>query len=243
MPARLAFVLLLVPYFGLASARVRERLARPVPPSRNLLVDALIVLALWLPVELDLLPRVPLVLASGVTVPATKLLALDLALIVFLLLRPLPGIGYALALRGDEVRRALLAFAAFAAVAIPLALAIGFASYRGASFDAVRGVVLLLGIFFFIALPEELLFRGLIQNLIEKQWGRSAATLVAAAVVFGAAHLNNVSAGHGVPNVPYMLMASLAGLAYGWVWRSTGKITAAAITHTLVDWLWVTAFR
>jgi uncharacterized protein len=243
LAAWLAFVLLLAPYFGLASARVRERLARPVPSSRNLLVDALIVLALWLPVELDLLPRIPLTLAPGFVVPALKLLALDVALMVFLLLRPLPGVGYTFALRRDEIRRALLAFVAFAAAAIPLALAIGFAAYRGAAFDLARWVLLVLGIFFFIALPEELLFRGLIQNLIERQWGRSWSTLLAAALVFGAAHLNNVSAGYGVPNVPYMLMAALAGLAYGWVWRATGTITAAAITHTLVDGLWVAAFR
>jgi uncharacterized protein len=222
---------------------VRERLARPVPSSRNLLVDALIVLALWLPVELRALPRAPLMLAPGIEVPALKLFALDLALIVFLLLRPLPGIGYTFRLRGRDVARAATAFSAFVVVAIPLALSIDFAAYRGLAFEAVRWAALAAGIYLLIALPEELLFRGLIQNLIERQWGRSWRTLAAAALVFGAAHLNNVSAGRSVPNVPYMLMASLAGLAYGWVWRATGKITAAALTHALVDWVWGIAFR
>jgi membrane protease YdiL (CAAX protease family) len=36
----------------------------------------------------------------------------------------------------------------------------------------------------------------------------------------------------------YALVAALAGLAYGYVWRRTGKITASAITHTLVNATW-----
>ena len=40
-----------------------------------------------------------------------------------------------------------------------------------------------------------------------------------------------------------MLLASLAGIAYGWTWRTTGKVSAAAVTHTLVDWLWGIALR
>jgi membrane protease YdiL (CAAX protease family) len=33
-------------------------------------------------------------------------------------------------------------------------------------------------------------------------------------------------------------MASLAGLAYGWTWRKTGRITAAAIVHATVNFVW-----
>src|SRR5262245_8381877 len=133
--AWLAFVLLSIPCFALAVARVRERLARPVRPSRSLAVDALIVLALWLPVEFGLLPRVPLVLAPGVTVPALKLLALDLALIVFLVRRPLPGVGYTFRLDRRDFLLAAVGLLAFMAVGVPLALAIGFAAYKGAAVD------------------------------------------------------------------------------------------------------------
>jgi membrane protease YdiL (CAAX protease family) len=37
-------------------------------------------------------------------------------------------------------------------------------------------------------------------------------------------------------------MATLAGLAYGWVWWRTRKVTVSAVTHTLVNALWGTVF-
>jgi len=33
-------------------------------------------------------------------------------------------------------------------------------------------------------------------------------------------------------------MATLAGLAYGWTWRKTGKITASAVVHATVNFVW-----
>jgi len=55
-----------------------------------------------------------------------------------------------------------------------------------------------------------------------------------ASVVFGLAHF---------PDPRYMLLAAFAGLAYGWVYERTGKITASAITHALVDAVWVVLLR
>ena len=49
------------------------------------------------------------------------------------------------------------------------------------------------------------------------------------AVIFGLAHL---------PDIRYALLATLAGLAYGWVYARTGRITASALTHTGVNWIW-----
>jgi membrane protease YdiL (CAAX protease family) len=40
-----------------------------------------------------------------------------------------------------------------------------------------------------------------------------------------------------------VLMAALAGLAYGWVWRRTRKVTASALTHMLANLLWGIVFR
>ena len=50
-----------------------------------------------------------------------------------------------------------------------------------------------------------------------------------AAGVFGLAHL---------PDLRYVLLATLAGIGYGWVYARTGKITASALTHTGVNWIW-----
>jgi membrane protease YdiL (CAAX protease family) len=36
----------------------------------------------------------------------------------------------------------------------------------------------------------------------------------------------------------YAMMATLAGLAYGWTWRKTGKVTGSAVVHTTVNFIW-----
>ena len=66
--------------------------------------------------------------------------------------------------------------------------------------------------------------------------------LVIASVIFGAAHLDNDTTNYHVPNFMYMLMATIAGLMCGWTWRASGNIVFSAITHALVDWIWVTCF-
>ena len=64
--------------------------------------------------------------------------------------------------------------------------------------------------------------------------------LVAASLVFGAAHLDN---GPHAPDWRYGVLASLAGLAYGWVYLRTRRILAPAIAHTLVDVTWSLFFK
>ena len=56
-----------------------------------------------------------------------------------------------------------------------------------------------------------------------------------AAVVFGLAHVANPP----IPNRRYALLARLAALAYGHVYERTRSISASALTHALVDWVWV----
>jgi len=88
-------------------------------------------------------------------------------------------------------------------------------------------------IYLMTAVPEELLFRGIIQNACVQWIGRRRG-LVAASIVFGLAHL---------PDFRYVFLATLAGAAYGWVYGRTERITASAITHAGVDWIWRVAFR
>jgi len=88
-------------------------------------------------------------------------------------------------------------------------------------------------IFLATALPEEILFLALIQNWLMQRFGRSLRTLLAAAVIFGAAHLNN---GPGPPpNWRYMLLATIAGFAYGKVFEKSGSVLSPALLHALVN--------
>ena len=58
-----------------------------------------------------------------------------------------------------------------------------------------------------------------------------------AAVIFGAAHLNNP------PNVGYyFILATLAGIFYGRTFVRTGKVVPTAIVHLAVDWMWSVVF-
>ena len=107
-------------------------------------------------------------------------------------------------------------------------------------------------IYFLNALPEELLFRGAIQNLIQQRFGRSWKTLAVAAIIFGLAHINNpvapflkIDVGSFTWNIPwvYVLLATIAGFFYCFVFIRTKKITAAAAIHLLVDWVWYAFFN
>jgi hypothetical protein len=57
--------------------------------------------------------------------------------------------------------------------------------------------------------------------------------LTISSLIFGAAHLNDPS-----PDWRYFLLATIAGVFYGFAYIRTKKITVAAIVHTLVDAIW-----
>ncbi len=83
-------------------------------------------------------------------------------------------------------------------------------------------------------MPEELFFRGWLQNLLERRIGRSPA-LFATAVLFGLAHFNKRTTSF---NWRYVLLAALAGIFYGRAWRRNRRVGASAVTHATVDSIW-----
>ena len=196
------------------------------PPVRELAAVAL----LWLPIEFRLLASLPVPTPAGYDV--ARFAGLVDALWLFLVARPLPDVGYTFAFRWRDGAAAVRAFLLYAAIALPLGLATGFIAWHPRV--TTGGVVLTpLLIYLAIAVPEEFLFRGLVQNLLTRWWGPARA-LPAAAVVFGLAHL---------PDPRYVLLATFAGLAYGWVYQRTGQVMASAITHALVDATWSVLLR
>jgi CAAX protease family protein len=186
-------------------------------------------LCLWLPVEFHLLPPVALPPSGGL--PVAELAALTTGLYLFLVARPVDRIGYTFLLTRRDAALALAATAAFAIPGIPLGIGSQFLTWHP-RVNVVSGAVVPFAIYLATAVPEEFLFRGLIQNSLERLFGRAG--LPVAALVFGLAHL---------PDRRYVVLATLAGVAYGWVYRRTRRITASAITHALVDWIWILLFR
>jgi len=169
----------------------------------------------------------------------TVLLAVNVALAVFLLLRRVDGIGYHIGWGRHWGFFILASFAVFAGVAIFLGEAVHFISFAPRWSEWKTLPFTAVAILAFTAWPEEFLFRGLLQNMLSRASRSDLAGWWTASVLFGFSHITN----QGFPNWRYVLLASIAGFFYGWTWRKTGSIFASAIVHTLVDTLWHFLFR
>jgi membrane protease YdiL (CAAX protease family) len=202
-------------------------------------LDLLAVLAVWLPFDLRLLEGIWTWPDGQGSYGFQTILAVDLAVFLFLVVRAIEGIGYHFALTRSGALSVVTNFLVFSAIAIPLGLAIEFIRYQPRGSDAVELVATFFAILVFIGIPEELLFRGLIQNFLETWWGKGWRALLVASIVFGAAHLDNDDA----PNFAYALMATIAGIFYGRTFRQSGNLLAPALVHALVDTVWRAVFR
>jgi membrane protease YdiL (CAAX protease family) len=163
-----------------------------------------------------------------------KMLLLDAGIYGFLAIRRLQGVGFDLRLRLADLRIGGRELAFYAPIAITLGLVLGFLhfhAYVPSVFHVVMGWIFT---FFFIAVPEELFFRGWMQNLLERRIG-SRGALVVTAVLFGLSHFNKRAVHF---NWRYVLLAALAGIFYGRAWRQQRRVGASAITHASVDTLW-----
>jgi len=160
--------------------------------------------------------------------------AILLGLVLFLGFRSFPGLKY----RAPSAQRdwvlPLIGFAAVAPVLIVVGIAIGFIPMPHLPTAPAGRMAAAVGIVFVgTALPEEVLFRSLIQNLLMLRFGSGWRTLVVASVIFGLAHLDN---GPDVPNWRYAIEATIAGVAYGGVFQRAGSVTSSAMLHIMVDW-------
>lgn len=122
------------------------------------------------------------------------------------------------------------------AVLIPLSYYLGYVRFepKWTNFFYLWAIHNLL----FTCIAEEALFRGMIlkslllwmQHLKGGKWG----ALIISAALFGAAHYL------GGPK--YMLLASVAGLFYGYAFMRTEKIEAGVLTHFIVNAIHFLAF-
>jgi membrane protease YdiL (CAAX protease family) len=163
-----------------------------------------------------------------------KILLLDGGIYGFLAIRRLQGVGFDLRLRFADLRIGLREFAFFAPIAMALGLGLGFLHFHPELPSLSRAVMAWLFTFFFIAVPEELFFRGWLQNLLERRVGRQWA-LVVTAILFGLSHFNKRAIHF---NWRYVLLAAIAGIFYGRAWRQERRVGASAVTHATVDTLW-----
>ena len=177
-----------------------------------------------------------------------KMLLLDAGIYGFIAVRQLDGVGFDLRLRLRDAGIGLRELALYTPIALALGLSLGFlhphSAWPGSPATGLGrwggwpGLAPLAGAwiftFFFIAIPEELFFRGWLQNLLERRMGRYPALFLTAAL-FGLAHFNKRTAFF---NWRYVLLAAAAGVFYGRAWRQERRVGASAITHASVDAIW-----
>lgn len=169
-----------------------------------------------------------------------KLVGVNLLLLLYVIERPVFELGRILPLRARELGWGVATYLGFLVVAVPLALMTGFARPGAADRSPGYWVIWLLGVFWLTALPEEVLFRGVIQGLLARALRRPWLALALAALVFGLAHVDNTP---DAPDWRYVILASVAGIAYGLAYLRTGNIAAPVLTHFLVDATWGGLFQ
>lgn len=205
------------------------------PGERPAAADFAAILLLWLPLEFAAGARLVPRPAQGYLHSIAYGIAILLGLLLFAGFRGQPGMKYNMPRGARDGWLPLAGFAISAPVLILLGIAIGFIpaphwpAARAATMAGAAPVI-----FFGTALPEEILFRSLIQNLLMLRFGAGWRTLLAASVIFGCAHLDNGP--QALPNWRYAIEATIAGVAYGAVFQRASTVLSSAALHTLVDW-------
>ena len=91
---------------------------------------------------------------------------------------------------------------------------------------------------FLTALPEETLFRAVIQEALHERLGESTRARWLAAVLagalFGIAHAGGGST--------YVGLSTIAGIGYGWIYASSRSLAASTAAHTALNLLHLLGF-
>ncbi len=198
----------------------------------------------------DMLPNLPLPPLD----PQIDFFHYSFAPLLLLLLaaRGWPGTGCTWFMHWTDLRMALGVAVVLLAVLV-LLMAVGGAGVQTPEppvgvLESLASAVL---IYFLVALPQEILFRGMLQNGIErfaeaKLWrgpgslapagpfdlrqpARLSLLITALLFAFSAWFYPGAQPDTFLP-------ALIVGLGYGWVYQRTGKVTVAAVPHMLVIW-------
>jgi membrane protease YdiL (CAAX protease family) len=163
-----------------------------------------------------------------------KVLLLDAGIYGFQGIRQLRRVGFDLRLRRQDFAIGLFALAAYTPIAAGLGLWLKFLHFHRVIPSPWHVLTAWLFTFFFIAVPEELFFRGWMQNLLERRVGPARSLLITSAL-FGLSHFNKRTTFF---NWRYVLLAALAGIFYGLAWRQARRVGSSAVTHASVDTIW-----
>jgi membrane protease YdiL (CAAX protease family) len=207
----------------------------PAAAPRPTALDFLGILILWLPIEFAAGARLVPRPAQGFLHSVAYGIAILLGLVLWTGFRSFSGMKYNPPHRARDFWLPLAGFALVAPVLAVVGIALGFIPPPHLPVQSAGRMAAAVGLIYAAtALPEEILFRALIQNLLMQRFGPGTRTLLAASLIFGCAHLDNGP--QPLPNWRYMILATIAGFAYGKVFQKASTVLSSAGLHMLVDW-------
>ncbi len=193
------------------------------------------ILLLWLPLEFATGARLVPRAAQGFLHSVAYGIAIILGLVLWTGFRVFAGTKCNPPRERRDFWLPLVGFAMAAPVLAVVGIAIGFIPMPHLPTQSAGKMAAAVGIIYAgTALPEEILFRSLIQNLLMQRFGSGVRSLLLASVIFGAAHLDNGP--QAAPNWRYLILATIAGVAYGKVFQKATSVMSSAGLHMLVDW-------
>ncbi|MDO8429890.1 MAG: CPBP family intramembrane metalloprotease [bacterium] len=208
----------------------------------GLTADWAVMLALWLPMESGLVVKLAMKFIGPDADDAQmywELFALVIGLIYFLSFRKYDIHYHLWSKKLNDWKEALRNFGILIPPLLIMGLHSGFITYSGLPSLSLRTLFIPIGIFFIVAVPEEIFFRGIMQKSLGKVMSDESANAFTA-VLFGLAHYTNSS--DPLFACQYVYLATIAGYVYGKTYQNTKSIFPAAVVHTLVDTVWVLFF-
>lgn len=196
--------------------------------------DGVVLLWLYIPVQFHL--------TSGIwTVPVnldfmTRLFVVGVGAWAFLIVREVEDTGYRFEFSATIVRDAAVSFLGFSVIGLPLGFVMRFLAWNPEWRGLPQFLADYVTIFLFVAIAEELFFRGLLQNLLEGSIGSRNLSQAIVSVAFGLSHIAHAPA----PNWRYVILATIAGWFYGLAYRKHRSLMASAGCHAMVDTMWRT---
>jgi len=169
-----------------------------------------------------------------------QLMLIRTAVFTLLCLRKIRGVGFGFVPSKKDWMVGTQYYVMFLPVAVVLAMWLKFVTFRWPPHPwwktSLIALGTFLGILWVVALSEEFLFRGLLQQALDKLSGSKWIGLAAASMLFGSVHLWY----RAFPNWRFAVLAAVAGIFYGLAFRSGHGIRASMVTHALVVTTWKT---
>jgi len=166
---------------------------------------------------------------------------------------------------GLSLRPTLTGLSAFAInlfliaiIAIPVGLLLGALHFGFAGFDGINAITHLAFLFAFVALPQEILFRGAILSYLKDELRWPVILVIAvSALLFGATYLvssqalptifgsfnDEASASMTIPSIASAILMAICGVFFARAKLATGNVATSAALHTVVRWIGRLAFN